>query len=207
MTPLHLDGAVARWCLKLKVVRMEHCKRIMHLFLSWVNKACRGLKEIRLIGSPAPVHDHGIASRLSSILHRNRIARIELRSCHVTDMHVCIIARSSPEALQELILDECPNISGNFTVFLRAHCPNLIKLVLNCVRINDGDIESLMVAGFEHLEELNLMGCPLITDNILRILATSSLPELRRVNLSDCPNVTQETVDSYRRYCRWEIEN
>ncbi|KAG2636356.1 hypothetical protein PVAP13_2NG446300 [Panicum virgatum] len=204
MTPLHLDGAVARWCPKLRVFRMEHCEKIMYLFLSWVDKACRGLKEIRLIGSPAPVR---IASCLSSILHRNRIAKIEMRSCHVTDMHVCIIARSSLEALPELILDECPKISGNFTVFLRAQCPNLIKLGLNRVQINNSDIESLMVAGFEHLEELNLMGCPLITDNVLRILATSSLPELRRVNLSDCPNVTQETVDSYRRYCRWEIEN
>ncbi|KAG2644766.1 EIN3-binding F-box protein 1-like isoform X1 [Panicum virgatum] len=207
MTPLHLDGAVARWCPKLRVLRMEHCEKIMYLFLSWVDKACRGLKEIRLIGSPAPVDDHGIAGRLSSILHRNRIAKIEMRSCHVTDMHVCIIARSSLEALQELILDECPKISGNFTVFLRAHCPNLIKLGLNRVQINDGDIKSLMVAGFEHLEELNLMGCPLITKNVLRILATSSLPKLRRVNLSDCPNVMQETIDSYGRYCGWEIEN
>jgi hypothetical protein len=76
--------------LKLNMIRMEHYERIVYLFLSWVMGVwCRGLKEIRIIGSPAPVvHNYGVASCLSSILHHNRIAKIELRSCHVR--HACL---------------------------------------------------------------------------------------------------------------------
>ncbi|CAN6205251.1 unnamed protein product [Urochloa humidicola] len=194
MMPLHLDGAVFRCCPKLKVIRMEHCERIMYLFLSWVNIVCRGLKEIRLIGCPAHVHDYGISNRLGSILLRNRITKIELRSFHVKDIHACLLARSSMEALQELILDDCPKISGDFVVFLRMHCPSLIKLGFNRVQIKDDIIKSLMAGGLEHLEELNLMECPLITDAILFVLTLSPLPKLRRVNLLGCPNVSQDAV-------------
>ncbi|CAL5073166.1 unnamed protein product [Urochloa decumbens] len=204
--PLHLDGFVPWSCPKLKVIRMEHCERIMYLFLSWVDMVCHGLKEIRLIGCPAPVRDYSISSRLGNILINNRIAKIELRSFHIRDMHVCLLAQSSMEALQELILDDCPNISGDFAGFLRVHCPNLIKLGFNRVQINNDVIESLMTGGFEHLEELNLMGCPLITDTILLILTLLPLPKLRRVNLLHCLSVDRDAVCEFLNNNGWEIK-
>ncbi|CAN6167750.1 unnamed protein product [Urochloa humidicola] len=200
------SAAAMKCCPKLKVITMEHCERIMYLFLSWVSIVCRGLEEIRLIGCPAPVHDSGISSCLGSILNSNRFTKIELRSCHVTDMQVCLIAQSSMEALQELILDDCPKIYGGFAVFLRVHCPNLIKLAFNRVHIKDDVIKRLTTEGFEHLEELNLMGCPLITDNILLILTLLPLPKLRTVNLLGCPNVSQDAVCEYLNSHGWEIK-
>ncbi|XP_062199721.1 uncharacterized protein LOC133902144 [Phragmites australis] len=149
--PLCPVEAVAQECPKLKVIRLEHCDSIMDLFLAWVGMVCRGLKELRLNGLTAPVHEHGISDCFSSILQLNGITKIELRSCLIKDIHVCIIVQSCLENLQELILDECSHILGNVVLFLRAHCPNLIKLGLSRTQINDDHIRILVSMGFEHL--------------------------------------------------------
>jgi hypothetical protein len=204
MMPHYLNEAVACKCPKLKVISMEHCERTMELFLLWVNKVCRGLKELRLVGFPAHGQSYEMQHILHGILHRNGVTKVELQSYHLTDRHVCIVAQSCQGALQELILGECPNIKGNFVVYLRESCPNLIKLTLNHIQISDVQIRILMLVGFHHLEEFSLMECPWITDRLLDILHASTLPNLKRINLSGCPNVTQQAVDYYQR--RWEIE-
>jgi EIN3-binding F-box protein len=167
---------------------------------------CRGLKELRLVGFPASVQAYHMEHILCDILHYNGIRKVELQSYHFTDTHVCTVARSCQGALQELILDECPNVLGNFVVCLRESCPNLTKLTLNRIGISDVQIRILMLVGFHQLEEFNLTWCwcPLITDRLLAILHASTLPKLKRVNLSDCPNVTQESVDYHQH--RWEVE-
>uniref|UniRef100_A0A0A9FDK2 Uncharacterized protein n=1 Tax=Arundo donax TaxID=35708 RepID=A0A0A9FDK2_ARUDO len=58
----------------------------MKVFLAWVTVACRGLKEIRLIGYAAPVEKYGISAYFSCILYHNQITKIELRRpCQFTD--------------------------------------------------------------------------------------------------------------------------
>lgn len=159
---------------------------------------CRGLKELRLVGFPASVqayHMEHILCDICDILHYNGIRKVELQSYHFTDTHVCTVARACQGALQELILDECPNVLGNFVVCLRESWPNLTKLTLNRIGISDVQIRILMLVGFDQLEEFNLTWCwcPLITDRLLAILHASTLP-----------NVTQESVDYYQHRCEVE---
>jgi hypothetical protein len=132
---------------------------------------------------------------ICDILHYNGIRKVELQSYHFTDTHVCTVARACQGALQELILDECPNVLGNFVVCLRESWPNLTKLTLNRIGISDVQIRILMLVGFDQLEEFNLTWCwcPLITDRLLAILHASTLP-----------NVTQESVDYYQHRCEVE---
>ncbi|KAL6601705.1 hypothetical protein ACP70R_044925 [Stipagrostis hirtigluma subsp. patula] len=202
--PLYHGEAVALECPKLKAIRLEHCESILNLFLAWVDMACCGLKELRLIGSTVPGQGHDISGCFFNILHKNRISKIELtRSCQVTDIHVCIIAQYCKGDLQELILDDCSHFLGNSVMFLRADCPNLIKLGLSRTQIDDDKIRILMAVGLEHLEEVNLMGCLWITDITMHILASSFLPKLRRLNVAGCPHVTRAAVDYYQRF--WNI--
>jgi hypothetical protein len=159
---------------------------------------CRGLKELRLVGFPKSVqayHMEHILCDICDILYYNGIRKVELQSYHFTDTHVCTVARSCQGALQELILDECPNVLGNFVVCLRESWPNLTKLTLNRIGISDVQIRILMLVGFDQLEEFNLTWCwcPLITDRLLAILHASTLP-----------NVTQESVDYYQHRCEVE---
>lgn len=202
--PHYLYEAMACECPKLKVIRMEHCERTMHLFLSWVNIVCHELKELRLAGFAARGEAYHMERILRGILRKNRITKIELQSYHFTDMHVCMVAQLCQGALQELILDDCPNILGDFVIRLRESCPNLTKLTLNHIQISDVQIRILMLVGFQQLEEFNLMECPLVTDRLLAILYASTLPKLKRINLSGCPTIAQETVAYYKR-C-WEIK-
>ncbi|KAK3129637.1 hypothetical protein QOZ80_6BG0482630 [Eleusine coracana subsp. coracana] len=199
---------VARECPRLKVIKLVHCESIMDFFLSWLSMSCLGLKELSLIGFSVSARDHGILGNFFRILHLNGIKKIELgRCCQVTDKDICMIARSCLGILQELILDECPLISRDFALDLRERCPNLIKLGFSRTLIRDDEIKILVAARFEHLEELNLMGCPLITDSTLHTLAhaASFLPKLKRINVADCTRITRKTVDHYQSF--WKISS
>lgn len=103
MTPLPLVEAVVWECPELKVIRLEHCGRIMDPFLSWINIVCNELTEIMLIGVTAPVQ-YSIATSLSSILRYNRMTKLELRSCHFTGMHISTIIGTLLQPLQELVI-------------------------------------------------------------------------------------------------------
>jgi EIN3-binding F-box protein len=207
--PLHSIDHVAQECPRLKVIKLVYCMSIMDSFLSWVSMACYNLKELSLIGFSLTAQDHGIdmLAYFFRILHRNRITKVELgRCCQVTDKDVFMIGRACQGDLQELTLDECPHISGAFAPNLRLHCPNLIKLHLSGTLLEDDDIKIIVDAGFENLEELNLMVCPFITDSALHTLAAISLPKLRRVNVAGCRCITQKTVDYYQCSVSFKIE-
>lgn len=177
---------------------------------------CRHMRDISLLLCPL-VTDAGVAAIATAYPN---LEKLSLRDCkQLTDAALA----NAPNSLQELSLAGCKLMTLKVLEYLGSRCPNLERLNLHGIVIDDASLWSLVqgcgslrtvhasssnpfggsskigdeglraLACLTHLTTLNLQGSSRITDSGVECLA-SGCRSIERLNLGGCYRITDHGV-------------
>eukprot|EP00455_Lapot_gusevi_P034599 TRINITY_DN3819_c0_g1_i9.p1 TRINITY_DN3819_c0_g1~~TRINITY_DN3819_c0_g1_i9.p1 ORF type:complete len:445 (-),score=38.76 TRINITY_DN3819_c0_g1_i9:462-1796(-) len=237
-----LASLLQRYGTMVEDLRLCGCRQLSASLLAMVSSICPQLVELHCCGLNKLVSDDVVSSLLATAPSLKRLSlngctnvsvlslpspqssfsKISLRGCIRITSHGLNFA--SP-FLKELTLSGCKRITEDIGAVLANNCPQLEKLDLHGVRVDNGVVELISrgcpllrdldissanpfggssaltdeilvsLARLSQLTRLNLQGVSKLTSQAL-IVFFSELSSLQHLNLGGCSNVCDETVSA-----------
>lgn len=172
-------------CRKIEKLTFVHCSKLDFSNVNLAPYAFQNLKEIFFENCSIKGLWHGAMS-LSSL------EKVTFLDCDVKDTHLDQFTHYM-QNVKELMISNCPSITGFFLKTLSSVCKKLEKVDLSgCVNLTDQNLVNLIPA-LSNVSELNLECCQSLTGSQFKKFATSC-PNLKIVQIAGCPELQDRYI-------------
>jgi hypothetical protein len=176
-------------CPNLEKLNLRNCQNIEDSSEEFqLKESLKELKNLALTSSSITMKFLG-----SLLVHCPNLVKLDLANCNIIDDTIKELQiNENLQKLKELNLGGSSITMKSLNKFL-AHCPNLVKLDLNCCKNINDTIEELQInENLEKLKELSLSYSSITMKSLNKFLA--HCPNLVKLNLSGCKNIN-DTIE------------
>lgn len=170
---------------------LSDCDWLKPIYMKFIFLFCYQLKKLSLAGNTQLNYEAwGYLNRLKELMS------LDLSHCRqLKSEDARVIALACP-LLDDLVLEDCPNITDIGIMEFIDHCPLLSKLNLNYTTVTNKTLIALGRAS--NLSHLTIKGNEFINERGIAALARSC-PALKFINVQGCRLLTEKVMAQFQR--------